>query len=120
MVKAKSFGLLSVTPRDNEGNEISEFEAHIIHDAQGRELKAWQAFAAYLEKQDRVDPGDFPAVKEITPSWNPVGLLFPMGAPTAIVVALILLVLLAAVLIVRRVVRRRKGRKAYRPYRGKK
>lgn len=47
-VESKSFGLLAITPKDKDGNEITDFEAHIIHDAQGREVKEWTAIAGYI------------------------------------------------------------------------
>lgn len=118
-VKEKSFGLLSITPRDRDGNPITDFEQHIIHDSQGRELKAWQAFADYLNSQEKVAPAEGIG-KVVKPSWNPIDLLIPMGAPTAVVVILLLLVILAVVLIVRRVVRKRRGKDRYQAYKGKK
>lgn len=117
-VKDKSFGLLSITPRDKDGNPVTDFEDHIIHDSQGRELKAWQAFADYLSGQESVTPTDPAAVKRAIPSWNPIHLLIPMGVPTAVVAVLILLVILAVVLIVRKVVRKHR-KKGYNPYTGK-
>lgn len=118
-VKEKSFGLLSITPRDKDGNPITDFEQHIIHDSQGRELKAWQAFADYLNSQEKVAPAEGIG-KVVKPSWNPIDLLIPMGAPTAVVVILLLLVILAVALIIRRTVRKRRGRSRYQAYRGKK
>lgn len=117
-VKEKSFGLLSITPRDKDGNPITDFEQHIIHDSQGRELKAWQALADYLNDQESVAPATS-LRKIVKPSLNPIDLLIPMGAPTAVVVILILLVLLVAALLIRRAVRKGKG-KGYHPYTGKK
>ncbi len=117
-VKSKSFGLLSVTPRDKNGNEITDFEDYIIHDAQGRELKAWQAFATYLAGQGTVAPKDPATVKRAIPSWNPINLLIPMGAPTAVVAILLLLVVLVIALVARKIVRKRR-RKGYSPYKGK-
>lgn len=119
-VKDKSFGLLSITPRDKDGNPVTDFEDHIIYDREGRELKAWQAFATYLDKQETVSPTDVATVKRAVPSWNPIDLLIPMGAPTAVVVILLLLVILAVALIIRRTVRKRRGRSRYQAYRGKK
>lgn len=119
-VKEKSFGLLSITPRDKDGNPVTDFEDHIIYDKEGRELKAWQAFATYLDKQETVSPTDVATVKRAVPSWNPIDLLIPMGAPTAVVVILILLIILVVVLIIRRTVRKRRGRSRYQAYRGKK
>lgn len=117
-VKEKSFGLLSITPRDKDGNPVTDFEEHIIHDSKGRELKAWQAFADYLNDQESVAPATS-LHKIVKPSLNPIDLLIPMGAPTAVVVILILLVLLVAALLIRRAVRKGKG-KGYHPYTGKK
>lgn len=119
-VKDKSFGLLSITPRDKNGDPVTNFEDHIIYDQEGRELKAWQAFATYLDQQETVAPKDPATVKWAIPSWNPIHLLIPMGAPTAVVAILILLVVLVVVLVVRRVVRKRRQKKGYSPYKGKK
>lgn len=119
-VKEKSFGLLSITPRDKDGNPVTDFEQHIIHDSQGRELKAWQAFAHHLESQERVEPTPVSAVKKVDSSWNPIHLLIPMGVPTAVVVILIALVVLAVALLIRRTVRKRRGRSRYQAYKGKK
>lgn len=47
-VKAKSFGLLKIDPKDASGNPITDFEEHIIYD-NGRELKAWFALASYID-----------------------------------------------------------------------
>lgn len=40
-VNAKSFGILTVTPKDAQGNEITDLEAHIIHTSGGSEVKEW-------------------------------------------------------------------------------
>lgn len=110
-VKSKSFGLLSITPRDENGNEVTNFEDHILHDAQGRELKAWQAFAAYLSAQETVTPQPVETVKRAIPSWNPLDLLIPMGMPTLVVLLVVILLVALVVFIVHRV-RTRKERKA--------
>ncbi len=107
-VKDKSFGLLSITPRDEQGNEVADFEVRIIHDEKGEEVKAWYALASYLEGQERVEP---PAASKVAePSRNPVRLLIPMGAPTAVALLAVLLILALAALVVRGVLRRRKRR----------
>ena len=109
-VKGKSMGLLSITPRDANGNEITDFEDCILHDAQGRELKAWQAFAAYLQVAGSdLTPG--PVSKTVAPSWNPVKLLIPMGMPTLVVLLVALLLIALIVFIVYRI-RTRRARKA--------
>ena len=48
-VESRSFGLLSLTPRDQNGNPIDDFSPHIIHNNNGQELKEWIALASYLE-----------------------------------------------------------------------
>ncbi len=108
-VKSKSFGLLSITPRDENGNEVTDFETRIIHDEQGREVKAWYALASHLKNVGTVEKA--PVSKRATPSWSPIDLLFPMGTPTLVVTLLVLVLILAVVLIVRAVVKR-KRRKA--------
>lgn len=110
-VKSKSFGLLSITPRDENGSEVTDFETRILHDAQGRELKAWQAFAAYLSAQETVTPQPLETVKRAIPSWNPLDLLIPMGMPTLVVLLVVVLLVVLVVFIVHRV-RTRKERRA--------
>lgn len=48
-VEDTSMGILSVTPKDENGNAITDFEKHIIYDQKGNEVKEWYAFASYLE-----------------------------------------------------------------------
>lgn len=115
-VKSKSFGLLSITPRDENGNEVTDFESRILHDKNGNEIKAWYAFAHHLEKTGEVDSGLVVRSKKEV-SGN---LLWPMGAPTAIVLVAVLLLVLAVVLIVRRLRRgKRRGNGFAPPYRGR-
>ena len=47
-VEAKSLGLLKITPKDENGNPIVDFEEHLIYDGT-RELKEWVALSQYLE-----------------------------------------------------------------------
>lgn len=47
-LEKKSFGLLSVTPKDKDGKPITNFEDFIIYTKNG-ELKEWVALASYLE-----------------------------------------------------------------------
>lgn len=44
-----SKGLLSVIPKDENGDEITNFENCIIYDSDGNELKAWVALEKYLD-----------------------------------------------------------------------
>jgi 5'-nucleotidase/UDP-sugar diphosphatase len=57
-VGPKSFGLLSVVPKDSAGKPIKDFESCIIYDAAGghnSELKEWLATARYLQSFPKVD-----------------------------------------------------------------
>lgn len=57
LVEDQSKGLLSVTPRDKQGNVIEDFEAHIIYDEKGNELKEWVALSEYLGSFDKDEEG---------------------------------------------------------------
>lgn len=111
-VESKSFGLLTVTPRDENGIPISDLESRILRDRDGNELKAWYALAVYLQGQETV-PIPYPSKAEHA-SWNPVHLLFPMGLPTLLVLATAGLLILAIVLIFCLATRKRR-RQGYRP-----
>ena len=47
-VQAKTFGIISLVPKDQAGKPISDFEDHIIYQ-QGKEIKEWISLANYLE-----------------------------------------------------------------------
>lgn len=118
-VESKSFGLLTVTPRDENGEPVTDLESRIIHDGDGNEVKAWYALAAYLNGQAQVQP-PHPGKTEAA-SWNPAKLLFPMGLPTLVVLLLGIVVIALVLLLVRKFTRPRRKRqntKGYRPYRG--
>lgn len=51
-VNSMSYGLLSVVPKDEDGNEITDYEEYIIYRQDGSELKEWYALAGYLESMD--------------------------------------------------------------------
>lgn len=106
-VEAQSKGLLTVTPRDQNGNPITDLESRIVRDADGTELKAWYALASYLEEQETVQP---PVSRKVTAaSWNPVALLANPGLPTLAALG-ILLLLCALVVLLFGILRRRKRR----------
>lgn len=113
-VKGKSFGLLSITPRDENGNEITDFEDYIIHDEDGNEVKAWYAFAHHLEEKGEVDSGlvvksKYKLAGTFADELWPIGVLF-----------VILLPIVAVVVFVRKLLRRRKRGNGFTPpYRGR-
>lgn len=55
-VSEQSFGILSVTPKDDKGNEIpmEELENYIIY-KNGQEMKAWVCLADYLNSFEKKD-----------------------------------------------------------------
>lgn len=55
-VKGKSYGLLSLVPKDKDGNEIVDFEKQIIYtEGTTEEVKEWVALANYLESFEKVE-----------------------------------------------------------------
>ena len=127
-VKEQSFGLLSIIPKDAQGNEIVDFEKHIIKNKNGSEVKEWYALASYLDSLDKI-PQSYSAPegrKVVISSWNPISLLRNPNWITLLVLALVLVVILVVVLVARAVVCR-KSRKRYasrggygtRAYRGR-
>ncbi|MDD3852463.1 MAG: bifunctional UDP-sugar hydrolase/5'-nucleotidase [Syntrophomonadaceae bacterium] len=55
VVGDKSFGLLSIIPKNREGIAITDFEAEIIRDGENNELKEWLALAEYLQSFDQIN-----------------------------------------------------------------
>lgn len=112
-VNAKSFGLLAVTPKDAQGNEITDFEAHIIHNPNGSEVKEWVALASYLEHLENI-PADYfqpQGRKVVYASWNPIDLLKNANWITLLVLVLVIVLILIIVLVIRAIIRRRRGRR---------
>lgn len=125
-VNDKSFGLLTITPKDARGNEVTNFEDQIIHTDNGSELKEWYALAAYLESMGTVDERyAAPEGRKVEDaSWNPVSLLKGLNLVGGIALVVILVVVLLVVFLVYRLVIRRSRRyggrsgRGYRRYRG--
>ena len=105
-VEEKSFGLISLTPKDADGRPITDFSQYVVRDASGGEIKEWYALAAYLQHfgedglPDRYAQPD--GRKDVSRSWNPVELVRSPGWPTLLALAALLLVLAGAALLVRR------------------
>lgn len=120
-VEDTSFGILTVTPRDAQGNPIAvdQLEDYILHDAQGAEVKEWQAVAGYLQSMGgEMDPkyGQTDGRKYVYASWNPVSLLKNAGLPTAVAIlalVLVLVLLIVVVLLLRKWILRRVRKNPY-------
>lgn len=107
-VKEASYGILSIVPKNANGEVIDDFEEHIVYNVSGEEVKEWYALATYLESMgeipDTYRQGDNKIVED---SRDPVSLLKDPGWPTLLVLTVLLvLVVMAAVAV--RCVRRRK------------
>ena len=116
-VKEKSFGLLSITPRNAEGKPLSadELKDYVIRDENGRPLKEWYAISSYIENMGgEVDEAyaTTDGRKVVYSSWNPVKLLRNPNIFTFVALILILLIILLIVLLVRFIIKRVKKRKA--------
>lgn len=128
-VNAQSYGILTITPKDADGNVITDFEEHIIYNPNGSEVKEWYALASYLQSMGTVD-GRYAAPegrKTANPTWNPLNLLRNLNLFGALAVVLVVLVIALVVFLVywftfrrrsRRYGSRRRSGGGYRPYRG--
>lgn len=113
-VEDKSFGLISLTPKNAEGEPIADFSQYVVREAGGGEIKEWYALAAYLQHfgedglPDRYAQPD--GRKEVSRSWNPVELVRSPGWITLAALAVLLLVVAGAALLGRWIVRRQRRR----------
>ena len=115
-VEETSMGLLSVTPRDENGNPIdtADLVNYVIKDENGTPLKEWYAIADYLDAMgEEMDAryAETDGRKVVYASLNPVKLLRNANVFTYLVLGVIL-VLLAVIALVVRVILVRRKRKA--------
>lgn len=117
IVKDKSFGLLSLVPKDAEGNPITDFEEHIIYDG-NRELKAWYALASYIDsfEGDKI-PDKYSQVegrKNDVTGWNPIELVKQpnkVGYILMAAAAVLILVVIGIVKLVKHIRRKRRAKR---------
>ena len=116
-VEETSMGILTVTPRDEQGNPIavSDLVNYVVKDENGNPLKEWYAIADYLDSME----GDLDSRyaqpdgrKVVYKSLSPVKLLRGANIFTYIVLVLILGLITAIVFITRAVVRKIRRKKA--------
>lgn len=113
-VKDKSFGLLKIEPKDENGEPITNFEDHIIYDGE-KELKAWYALASYIDsfEDDQVPEyyGTTHGRKVEIDSKNPAQLLKQpnnIAAIVAAVVIVLILVIIGIIMLIRRHIRKKR------------
>ena len=119
-VNDQSFGILTITPKDAQGNEVTNFEDQIIYNSNGSELKEWYALATYLQSMGTVDERyAAPEGRKVEDaSWNPVSLLKGLNLIGGIALVVVLLVIALVVFLVYRLVLRRGRRYGGRRGRG--
>lgn len=119
-VNDQSFGILTITPKDVQGNEVTNFEDQIIYNSNGSELKEWYALATYLQSMGTVDERyAAPEGRKVEDaSWNPVSLLKGLNLIGGIALVVVLLVIALVVFLVYRLVLRRGRRYGGRRGRG--
>lgn len=123
MVNSMSYGLLSLVPKDADGNVIEDYEQHIVYREDGSELKEWYALASYIDSFDDGEVpedlyGELQGRKVQEDSWSPFKMLkqtnkffWMLIAAVALVLALVTLIV---VLVVKGVRRARYGKYSIR------
>ncbi|MGC8775109.1 MAG: bifunctional metallophosphatase/5'-nucleotidase [Chlorobaculum sp.] len=113
LIDTKSFGLLTITPRDKAGNQVGKKdESKLTVTRNGEPLREWVALAEYLSSFPKKN--GIPMVPEryanpegrITAeaSWNPIALLAGGNWITITATALIVVAVMLVILVVRRIV----------------
>ncbi len=117
-VKEKSYGLLSIVPKDSEGNMVLNYEDYILKSGK-QELKAWYAVAEYLDSMETVSSKykETEGRKILTDSKNIVQLLKQPNkvgwlARLAVLIPVIIILLIIAIIFIRR--RRRSANMMFR------
>lgn len=117
IVKDQSHGLLSIEPKDKDGNVIKDFNEHIVKDSNGKELKEWYALASYI---DSFDGGKVPEYysqthnrKIIDNSFNPIKLIKQPNHISIMLTAVILIPIVIIAGIIISLVRRRNARRGF-------
>lgn len=108
-VNKMSYGLLSLEPKDQDGNPIENLEDHIIKE-DGKELKAWDAIARYMCSFDDTDGDGIANVskyyasthdhKIVDDSKNIIDLIKKPNKFSAMIVAIVLVIILLIVLLI--------------------
>lgn len=113
-VMDKSKGILSIIPKDSEGNRIEDFSQAIIYDNNGNEVKEWYVLASYLQSFEKVDGlPRIPSIYEnaqnrkvLDDSKNISSLVKEPNKIFFIVMALIILLILIIVIVIRFIVKK--------------
>lgn len=112
-VESTSMGLISITPRDENGNpiEVGDLVNYVVTDKDGVKLKEWYAISSYLKEMGGEMDESYSAPdgrKVVYSSLNPIKLLRNANVFTYVLLAVIAVIVLIVVLIVRKIVRKKK------------
>jgi len=112
-----SMGILTITPRDEQGNPIAvdELVRYVVRDENDNPLKEWYAIATYLDGMGgEMDPAyEKPDGRKVVyASLNPVHLLRQANLFTYAVLVLILVLIAVIVIAAVKIARRLRKRKA--------
>jgi 5'-nucleotidase / UDP-sugar diphosphatase len=107
---SKSMGIIAIVPKDKNGEKISDFNAQIIRDGSGSEIKEWQAVAAYMQSFDKVNgvsqiPDYYAASHDRKVVVDSHSLAAILGSPNSFALIVYLIVIVIAALIVFAIVR---------------
>lgn len=115
-VESTSMGLISITPRDENGNPIAvaDLVDYVVKDENGVPVKEWYAIATYLkemggEMDEKYAEPD--GRKIVYSSLNPVKLLKNANKFTYILLAVVVVIITAIVLIIFAIVKKRRRKK---------
>ena len=118
-----SKGILSVVPKDENGNPIKDPYDCIIYDENGNELKAWVALCDYLSSFSSNEDGiseipEYYAMthdrKVVNDSFTPRAMFKNTSKYFYIIVAICLLIILLIVFIIRSIVKRKHKKKVFK------
>lgn len=115
-VESTSMGLLSITPRDKDGNPIAveDLGNYVVKDKNGNPVKEWYAIASYLQNMGGTMDKKYAETdgrKIVYSSLNPVKLLRNANKFTYILLAVIVVLIFVIVLIVRVIIKKRRKKK---------
>lgn len=118
IVGDKSFGLLSIVPKDEMGNVVTNFEDRIIYDG-NKELKEWVAVTNYLQSMPKENgvstiPDKYIAPQNVKVINQDTGLIARLEKPNKIalgIYSIILIILILIITLIRFIVKRFKRNK---------
>ena len=90
-----------------DGSPVTDFEACILRDENGNEIKEWYALAAYLQSfgeegvPSRYSKPNGDGRKAVSRSWNPVELVKNPNWITGVALAVLAVAVILVVLLVR-------------------